>query len=224
MSLSRWERWAPATGVVFVVLFIIAFFLGGQPPKPNDPIAKITTFIVDHRRKLQATAYLGGIGTIFFFWFLGSFRDVLAKAEGGTGRLTSILFSSGVIIVGIATLSLGMLATMAFKPAITGDGGVRVLFDLGNMSFAMVQFPMVAFLLAASILMIRTGAISRRLGWLGLLNAVIQLIVAGALFPDHGALAAGGAFNTAGFFLFFLWMLAASIIMTAQAGTAAPAS
>jgi hypothetical protein len=36
MTSVNWERWVPLTGIGFVVMFIVSFFVYGESPKVND--------------------------------------------------------------------------------------------------------------------------------------------------------------------------------------------
>ena len=41
MNQSRWERLAPLTGVISVVIIVAVFAIGGSTPEPEDGAAKV---------------------------------------------------------------------------------------------------------------------------------------------------------------------------------------
>ena len=210
---------------MFVNLLIVQGALAGAPPKADDPTSKITAYFTDHRSRVLASMYVGGLALVFFLWFLGSLRDGLTRAEKGTGRLAAVTFGAGVAIAALSAAMTAVQTTLAFKAAGAGDAAIiRAFFDLSNMLGTFLLFPAVVFLLAASAVMIRTGAIARWLGWAGLVNAVVQIIAAAALFTDSGPLAAGGAFGFIAFILALLWILAVSSLLVMRYGKIAPAT
>ena len=223
MSNARWERMAAASGIVFVALLIIQAIMLGTPPKPDDPIAKIAAYFSDHRTKFLASWYIIGLGIVFFLWFLGSLRNALAQAEGGAGRLSSVVFGSGIFLAALATAGGAVHATLSFRVASEGNQAViRALFDLSNMlSSGLFAFPTAAMFLAASAVMIRTGVIARKLGWAALLVGLVQLVGGGAILAKSGAFAAGNVISAITFITFMLWILAASVLMAAGKGLGA---
>ncbi len=75
----------------------------------------------------------------------------------------------------------------------------------------------VAFVAAASVVMIRTGEIARFLGQLGLVVTAIQVIYLFTAFFNDGLMVGGGLITIAGFTLLGLWLLAVSITMIVRA-------
>ena len=226
MPDSRWERLAAASGILFVVSLIIQGVLLGTPPKVDDSTATIAAYFTDHRTKLLASWYIVGLGIVFFFWFLGSLRHTLTQAEGGTGRLSTVAFGAGVAAAALAMVTGGVQTALAFKAAGEGNPAVvRAFFDLSNMVDTMTGFPLAAFILATSVVMIRTSAVSRWLGWAGLLVGLAILISSAAIFPESGPLASKEVVGYIAFILFGVWLLATSIIMVVRKGeTATPTS
>ena len=82
--LQGWslERFAPLTGVLAVVLWVIGVIVLETAVEMKDPAT-----LLDSYRTEESSIVLGGflwvLGTFFFFWFLGSLRARLAAAEGG---------------------------------------------------------------------------------------------------------------------------------------------
>ncbi len=221
MANDRWERLAPLSGIVFVALIIAGFAVFGTPPKADEPIDKITTFFTVHRSRMLLGWSMVGLAVVFFFWFLGSLRSALARAEGGTGRLSSVAFASGVAKAGLFLAVGAVLGTLVYRVAGEGNAAViRALFDLQIFLGLVSQVPLAVLMIAASVVMIRTSSAPRWLGWAGLLLGLFQL-VAMAAFAESGAMAPGGAIPKVAFILFGLWVLAVSILMLLRQGQVA---
>ncbi|HEU5065571.1 MAG TPA: hypothetical protein VFT86_06745 [Gaiellaceae bacterium] len=76
------ERYAPLTGVLAVVLWVIGTIVRETAVEMKTPAT-----LLDSYRTEEGSILLGGfvwlLGTFSFFWFVGSLRARLAAAEGG---------------------------------------------------------------------------------------------------------------------------------------------
>jgi hypothetical protein len=92
----------------------------------------------------------------------------------------------------------------------------RLLFDQGNFAFANAWVMLASLSLATGVVVIRTHALSRWLGWAGML-------IAGALLVARAVWASSGLVFVP-FGLCYLWLIAVSIVLIrgASAGQAAP--
>ena len=95
----------------------------------------------------------------------------------------------------------------------SGDAIALTLSDIINYGYIFTGFGSVAFVAVASVAMIRTGEVSRMLGQLGLIVAVIQVAYLLTAFFNSGLMVGGGIITIAGFALLGLWLLAVSIAM-----------
>jgi hypothetical protein len=205
----RWAQWAPASGIAFVILFIVGFFLLNLPDS-DDPLTKFTTFYDDsgNRAQLIIAGYLLVLSGVFFLWFLSALRARLLEVEGPAGRLTSIVFGGGLIFV--ALLYAATCCFIFIAGEITfGDVDninpelMRVLPDLG---FPLLiiggAFAAIAMIDAASVLIIRTGVLPKWIGWYGFVAAV-GLLFAGFFLP---------------MVLLLLWVIFVSVVLLRQTG------
>src|SRR4051794_17914446 len=84
-SMNSSPRLAPLTGIVFVVLLILAFVVvEGETPDIDDSAQKITSFYHDDQGKHIAAIILVGLSTVFLAVFAVSLREFL-RAPGGSG-------------------------------------------------------------------------------------------------------------------------------------------
>ena len=58
MSRGTLERFAPLTGIVFVVLVVIAFAVGGETPDVDDSTRKVVDFWTENDGEQIAAAIL----------------------------------------------------------------------------------------------------------------------------------------------------------------------
>src|SRR5918996_3776758 len=106
MADERWERYGAATGIVFVILGVIAYIIAGPPPiaEAERKVADVVAHYVDNSDSLVLSSYLWGVAGLFYFWFLGSLRSYLRRAEGEAGRLSAGAFCGGVARGGVFTV------------------------------------------------------------------------------------------------------------------------
>lgn len=218
MAEVRWERLAAATGIVFVVLGVIALVVGGQAPRPDDPDQEIVSYFVDNRSGLLLQAYLFGLASIFFLWFIGSLRSHLRRAEEETGRLSAVAFGGGVATLAIVLVGISLSAALAFRVAEADPSVAMALFHVGSQAFTLSSFPAVVLVAAASVVIIRTSALPPWLGWLGGLLSLAFLVSGLAVFVESGPLASGGVYGYTVFGVFFLWVLLASVLLVQRVG------
>ena len=93
-----WERWAPASGAVSVILLAIAFLVAGSSPDPGDPATEIASYLASDSNQNQnfAAFFVFLAGVLFMLVFFSVLRSRLAAAEGPGGGLAPLAFGSGV--------------------------------------------------------------------------------------------------------------------------------
>lgn len=172
-----WERYAPVTGVLAVVLWVIGTIVRETAIEMKNPAT-----LLDSYRNEEDSILLGGflwvLGTFFFFWFLGSLRARLAAAEGGVQRLTALAFGGGIAVAvfGFALPGPDMAAAIADDADLSGPAAeaIRVIGDVfflgGEMSAAVL-------LAASGVHALRTGSLPRWLAWVSLAIALALIIL-----------------------------------------------
>ncbi len=226
MSDAQAKRVGAATGIIFVLLIAIGLFVvvPSAPAFDSSP-ARIQQFYVHNRHALQAGLFIASFGFLFFVWFLGSLVSHLRAAEGREGRLTAIVFGSGLIVISGFIVALAVFATAAFRPDQTSAEVVRTLNDFGFLLAVPAALVATAFFAAIATLSFRTGALPGWLSGLAVLAAIGSGFAVGGFFSDSGAFNAGN--GGLGFYVpfisFLAWILLASIVLTVRAGVEAPA-
>lgn len=201
--MSRSERLAPLTGVAAVVLWVVGTFLLEKDDRPDGKdTAAFVAWVEENDSAIVAGGVIFGFGVLFFLWMLGSLRSALAGAEGGTGRLASIVFGSGVA-TSVCLMAIYLPhAQAAFDHANISDTSVDALVHVGDAFFAGVQLFAIPLALATALATLRHGPLPRAFGWA---SAVLALILA---VPPVGWL---------GVYLGLpLWVLALSLLLFRQ--------
>jgi hypothetical protein len=211
---DRYARYAASTGVLFVILVVVAFLIQPNPPASDAPPAEVLEYVVDHHNALHAIQLIFGVAMFFFIWFLGALRSALAAAEGGEGRLATTAYGGGLISAAALIVSFGLSATAALHPADNGAELTRALADASAMVLAVSAPAAAVFFVANGLSILRTGFLPVGLGWLGFAAALFNALGIGAVYTDHGAFAADGSLGfLVGFLLFLAWFLVASIML-----------
>lgn len=212
MSDSRWDRWGPIAGIVFVVLFVAGLLVLNMPDT-DDPLNKIKAFYDDsgNRAQILISMYLLVLSAVFFFWFLASLRARMLAVEAPPGRLTSISFGSGLVFAALVMAAAGCFAFIAGEITFGDVKHInpeleRIIPDLGYPILVIGgMFAAIAMIDAASILIVRTGFLPKWIGWFGFVAAI------GLLF----------AFIFIPMILLVLWVLFVSVALLRSAPTAA---
>lgn len=196
MQSGSWERFAPLTGVVFVVVVLIGFIVGGDTPGAHASAAKADAFYSSHHDKQMLAAFLVAIGAAFLPFFAATLRRSL-DWSGGTGRLAMASFGGGVI----ATTGFFLLSTvhiaLAEAAGKTTPQATQTLNVLDNNDFIPMASGMGVFMIASGLAIIRYRLLPAGMGW-------AALVIGIAIFTPAGFF---------GFLLAGIWIIAASIML-----------
>jgi hypothetical protein len=174
----RVARWAPASGILFAVLVVLAALIRSAPGTDASD-AEIVSYYQDSGNRDEETvaALLIGLAAVCFLSFLGSVRGALASREGEPAHLTSVMLASGTAFITLAfaghVIRAGMSGTVElFDEQFQVDPNTaRLLLAVGFGFFVASFFAGAAMALAASVLALETGVLPRWLAVLGLLGA-----------------------------------------------------
>lgn len=202
------ERFAPLTGVLFVVLVVVAVIVGGETPDADDGIGKVVAYWSDNDGKAIASAIIAAYSAVFFLWFAGTLRAVLAAAEGPPTRLASTAWGGAILV----TVGWSILIAATFVAADTaGDVAPQVTQTLSVLQ-ADFFFPLAVgagvFLLANGLAILRTGALQSWIGWVAVVLGV-------------------AAISPVGFFaivLMLVWVLVVSVVLFQSSGRVRPSA
>lgn len=216
MNETTWERYGAASGLAFVVLFMLSVFIVPMPPHLDASTGSVTAYFASHTKALLLTEVLSAFAMMAFLWFLGHLRHVMQRAESGHEELSPIVMVSGVALAGLSILSAMPFAIMAFM-AHRGDalagGTVRMLWDWYQVGDAFLTLALGLFVIVASMAMVRKEMVAEWLGWAGMALAVLCWIDGIVLFFQQSYSSLDNALGMVVLLGFALWMALASITM-----------
>ena len=176
--MERWERFAPLTGVVAMILFIIGVIVqesGAGRPDDETP-ANFLRWFQEDSSNMIAGSILFAIGVVLLIWFFGSLRAALWSAEGGTARLTAIAYGSGLLAALGLLLSVAPTAQGAFQEDDLSPDTAQSLAFVADSFFGATEFALVPMFVAVGLLTLRTRVLPVWLGWMSFLIALVLLI------------------------------------------------
>jgi hypothetical protein len=182
------KRYAPLTGVVFVVLVVLAVVIGGETPDNSDSQREIVKFWKDNDSAQIWSSAIGAWATVFFVWFAATLRSVLRRFEEGPSRLSAICFGGGLI--GAAGLFSGLSFSFAAADSVDDVPPVvtQTLTILNNEFFFPIAGGFGLFFLAAGILTVTRRALPVWLGWLAIVIGIACITPAGFFALLAGAI------------------------------------
>ena len=175
--MRSWERYAPLTGVAAVVLWIVGTFLIEKDDRPEGKdTAAFVSWVEKNDTAIIAGAFVFGLGVVLFVWMLGSLRSALFAAEGGTGRLATIAFGSGIATAISMMFTYFPQAQAAFDVDDTSETSTDALVHVGDAFFGGVELFAIPLTAATALVILRYGALPRWFAWVSLALALILVI------------------------------------------------
>jgi hypothetical protein len=236
MENKGWERYGAVGGIGFVVLLLISAFMVPAPPHVDAPTLKVAKYFLDHPNRLLASNMIGAFAVLPFLWFVSHLRNSLAAVEGGGDGLASLVFGSGIALIGVGALLSVPSGVLAFaakqhSEVITNGAFVRGLYDMNLMMINVLTIVLGLFVAAAAYAMVRHELAVPWLGWAGMVIAVVSWIAGGLGFfvtKHNGGLAALGFVSFLGFLAFVavtsVWMLTRGRTSSVYRTAAVPAT
>jgi len=184
--------------VLFVLGTVLAFIIGGETPDIEDSPQKVLQFYVDNRTDQVWAGVMLAWATVALMFFLGTLRSTLRAAEGPVGRLSTVAFGGGILIV------VGMLSFAGFTFTLgdVADNGLtpqaaQALNALNSDFFFPLAVGVGTLMIATAISSLGSRTLPAWLSWVALVIGVV-------------ALTPGGFFA---FMAFLLWSLVTSIVL-----------
>ena len=207
----RGERWAPASGIVSVLLFLVAFIVA--PGDLGDTDEEILAYYADsgNRAGEIAAFFLITVGVLCFLLFLSTLRNRLRSVEPEPKSLSALAFGAGVtsaaLLIGAISLLVGTSAAVGETSEFVVDPNLaRFAKNAGYLLFVASIMVMSLPVAATSVLALRTPVLPKWLGWLGLFVALV-LLFAVFFFP---------------LFVLWAWVLVVSVLLIVHTPTNHP--
>ena len=179
--MSGIARWAPVSGILYVVLWIVVIFAFEGDTGDSD--SEILAWYADSGNRDQQiiSFFLVLAASLCFVWFLSVLRGRLAQAEGAAGTKTALAFGAGLVAVTLLTIAAAIWMSISFTvddaDEFVVDPNIDRLF--GNFGYA-VWFggTTIALLvvLCAGLVGLRGQLVPRWLAWVSFLVAATMLV------------------------------------------------
>ena len=189
---DRYARYGAATGIVFVVLLVIAFIVMTEPPNADAPAEEYTAYFSENQDSVNTGVLLGTLSLFFFIWFAGTLASAL-RVTAGSPRLPTIAFGGAIAAAVAFFIGLTALAVAAHRPEEVSPELTRALYDAFVLSAVPAVAGLVALFGATAAIILRSDLLPDWVGWLSGVTAVLQLLAFGPLYTDTGAFAGDGA-------------------------------
>jgi hypothetical protein len=178
MNWARWERFAPLSGIVAVVLWVIGTIVAESTDiSEKDTGLEVLAVFRDDTNTIIAGGLIFAFGVVFFIWFLGSLRARLWHAEGGLGRLTAIAYGSGMLAALCLLFQVAPFVQGAFDEEDLGPGAAQSLQVISEAFFGGTEITLIPMFLAVGLLTLRTRVFPVWLGWVSLVIALVLVII-----------------------------------------------
>jgi hypothetical protein len=207
--VPRWsaERWAASSGILFAILLVVSNFLAGTPPHYNASSDKIGAFLTDHHRVLMVQAVLGGVMIVLFLWFVASYAGMFRDA--GQGRLATIVYGSGVVIVGIFAAASAIMVALVQLRGTLDSGVIAALYGVSVFFYFKMFWAMAALAFASYLAIHRSHVLPEWYGMLSLAGGLV-FVIGGLSVRMHGFFSPAGAMGWIAFFVFAAWVFVGS--------------
>ncbi len=207
--MGRWtaERWAASSGIAFAIILVVSQFLAGTPPHYNAPPEKIVGFLTDHHDAFVAQGILGGVLVVLFLWFLASFAGMYREA--GQNRLATIMYGSGVAMVGLAAVGCAVGLALAQLAGMIDLITIQALYGVCVFLSTVLLWPTAALALACALATHRSQVLPEWYRLLTLCSAVV-FVLGGLSVRMHGFFSPAGAMAWIAMLTFAGWVLVSS--------------
>ncbi len=179
--MSGIARWAPVSGILYVVLWIVVIFaLEGDT---GDSDAEILAWYADsgNRDQQVISFFLVLAASLCFVWFLSVLRGRLAQAEGTAGTKTALAFGAGLVAVTLWMIAAAIWMSISFAVDDADEFVVDPNMDrlFGNLGYALwFGGTTIALLvvLCAGLVGLRGQLMPRWLAWVSFVVAATMLV------------------------------------------------
>jgi hypothetical protein len=190
-----------------VILFVIAFAVGGETPDLNSSGQEVIDYYTSNNGSQVAAAILLAYGALFLSLFAGVLSNALRRSDRDMGSLPGLVLGGGILMgLGFAIFA-AISVTLADLGSDAEAGAAQALNALSNDFFFPLAIGTGIFMLASAVAVLRGGGLPRWLGWAALVIGIAAVSPAGFF----AVLASG------------IWIVIASVILL-RAPRPSPAS
>jgi Domain of unknown function (DUF4386) len=169
---NRWDRFAPLTGVVFVVLTAVGFAVSGKRLSVHATGAKVLAYYNAHHSSEMGSAALTSFGIIFLVFFAAALRTHLRPLTAG-GALAALGFAGAVLLaVGEAGFA-GFTWSLADAHKSLAPAAAQALNVLKDDFFWPFAIGLAIFGIGYGLAIVRSRALPIWLGWIAVAIGIL---------------------------------------------------
>jgi hypothetical protein len=215
------RRFTALAGIASVILYALGDALIADLPSIDAPARTFASYAAGHQTQLLLFVYVWGATVAFNLVFLTGLWSYLRHNARASEVFSTLALGAGYIIWAIVLGGLIFVLELGYRSASLEPTIAKLLSDMALLAATLSAFPTVVSVGAFSVLILRTGALPRWIGWLGFVVVAAHLVAA-------------GAFAQVGFFspsivsvfvappLFFIWVFIASLALLFARSRKAP--
>jgi hypothetical protein len=217
------KRFTEISGIIGVILYAVGDALIADIPSISAPAHTMATYVASHQTQFLLFVFVWGATVAATLSFLTGLWSILRHLNGASDVLATLALGAGYVVWAIVLGGLVPALELGYRSG-QSEAVVKMLSDLALLGATLSAFPTIVSVVAFSLLILRTGAFARWVGWFGFVVGLAHLLAAGAFAQD-------GFFSPSvvGVFvappLYFLWILILSVsLLLGRAGKSAPAT
>lgn len=209
------RRFTAIAGIVGVLLYAVSAFLIFDLPAIGDPAHIWSAYAASHGPQLLGEVYVWGGVTAATTCFLAGLWSALRRVARDSEPLTTLGLGAGYLIWAIVLAGLAPVLELGYRAGALDPASAKSLGDMALLGVTLSAFPTAISVGAFSVVILRTGAVARWLGWFGALVVVAHLAAAGA-FAQDGFFSPSVVSVFVAPPLYYLWMLSLSVALLVQ--------
>jgi hypothetical protein len=198
---KSWERYAWMAGIASIVLFVVATFIAGNPPNPNDSVQKVFNYVHGNIDAIRWSSYIIDVGLVLFAFWLAALTSSVRRALKEPSGIVTLVIVGGVIGIALGLVGTAIASVDALRIRELGPSGLHFFFGLGALVAAAGDFGTALLVGAIALAGVRgTGLPSWFVAASGLL--AVAFLVAGL-----GIATFSSGIVTFGLIVFLVWAL-----------------
>lgn len=200
------ERYAPLSGLAFVVLLVVGVSLAGNAPMIDASAAELVEYTADNGALLRVSAFVLVIAMLALLLFVGCLRSA-ASDRGAHPALTAVLAGGGVIAAAGIGIDAGLRFTLAESVDHIGPEALQAVYAVWSGYFWAIHAGFGLLILAACLVALAARSGPSWLAGVGVIGSALLAVPVVAV-------------TLIGLIIGGVWVMATSILLYRRAPAA----